>query len=295
MNADAQSIARRIEGKLAEIRGADMLPEELIALVERVIPLQLAARQNAKVAVPEAGACATDAAMFAGSPMLLRESFPYDEAQALELFGVFLAMLAEVGGEAAKSAATLNAALASGELKPVEVLRALISGNEETFVAWRAKLPGTPRALDFLAVCSLWPSLSATAQALAPRLPENLPHDHGHCPLCGSLPYISLLRQKEGLRFGVCSFCGHEHRIRRIACPYCDEADQNKLKLFQVKEFPGVRVDVCTTCNMYVKTVDHRELDGEPLPALDDMATLALDVLALNQGFKRPTLSAWGF
>jgi Protein involved in formate dehydrogenase formation. len=46
---------------------------------------------------------------------------------------------------------------------------------------------------------------------------------------------------------------------------------------------------------MYVKTLDFRELDSEPMPALDDMATLALDMLAQEEGYKRPTLSAWGF
>ena len=62
------------------------------------------------------------------------------------------------------------------------------------------------------------------------------------------MPYLSLLREKEGKRFGVCSFCGFEYRVRRIACVYCDEADQKKLKLFRVAEYPGVRVDVCETC-----------------------------------------------
>jgi FdhE protein len=46
---------------------------------------------------------------------------------------------------------------------------------------------------------------------------------------------------------------------------------------------------------MYVKTLDYREMDKGLLPALDDMATVALDVLAQGQGYKRPTLSAWGF
>ena len=94
---------------------------------------------------------------------------------------------------------------------------------------------------------------------------------------------------------GVCSFCGFAHRIRRICCPYCDETDTGKLKLFSVAEYPGVRVDVCDTCGMYVKTLDFRALDKKLLPALDDMATGALDVLAQQRGYRRPTLSAWGF
>lgn len=281
--------------KLAEIRAVDILPEELVGLVERVLPVQLGARDKARVTLPEASGCATVEALFAGSPLILRESFPHDFEQALGLFETLLTLLADSGGAAAQAAGSLRAAQAAGELDPAQVLRALPAGDETLFAAWRQRLPESPRVLDFLAVSSLWPGLNAAARALAPRLPENMPHDQGHCPLCGSLPYLTLLREKEGLRFGACSYCGHEYRLRRISCPYCDESDTTKLKLFRVDEYPGVAVSVCDTCSMYAKTLDFRQLGKDLLPALDDMATVALDVLAQSQGYKRPTLSAWGF
>jgi len=233
--------------------------------------------------------------MFAGSPLLMRKDFPCDLDQAQALLPVLLDLLAAAGGEGGQAAQTLRAAFETGELPPATALRALPEGDDALFAAWRMRMPASPKALNFLVTSALSPGLFAASRRLAERLPQDLPHEHGHCPLCGSLPYISLLRDKEGKRYGVCSFCGFEHRIRRIACPFCDEADQGKLKLFRVAEYPGVRVDVCETCNMYIKTLDQRELDGPQMPALDDMATIALDVLALGQGYKRPTLSAWGF
>lgn len=295
MRSDDQFFVRLMKDKLAEIRGVDMLPEELVALVERVLPMQMAARDAARVDLPGEAACASAEAMFAGSPMLLREKYPHDLPQALGLFHALLPLMAEGGGPAAQAAETLRAAIAAGELDPAQALRALATGDEALFAAWRQRLPGSPRALEFLATSSLWPGLNAAALALAPRLPENLPHDRGHCPLCGSLPYITFLRQKEGLRFGACSFCGHEYRIRRLCCPFCDESDTAKLKAFRVDEYPGVVVNVCETCSMYAKVLDFRETDKNILPALDDMATVALDVLAQGQGYRRPTLSAWGF
>jgi FdhE protein len=295
MHCDDHTYARLASAKLALIRSQEILPEELIALVERVLPLLRQARAEAKVALPEASACATAEAMFAGSPLVLRQDFPFDLEQALGLIPALLDLLEQSGEAAAEAARTVRQAMQSGELNPEAVLHALAAGDDALFAQWRERLPGSPRALDFLATCALMPSLNVAAEQLAPRLPENLPHEHGHCPLCGSLPYISLLRDKEGKRYGVCSFCGFEHRLRRIACAYCDEADQNKLKLFRVAEYPGVRVDVCETCTMYIKTLDHRELDNDTLAALDDMASVALDVLAQQQGYRRPTLSAWGF
>ena len=295
MHSDDQVFVRLMEGKLASIRATDMLPEELVALVEQVLPVQIEARNAAHVTLPDRASCASDEAMFAGSPLIMRENFPHDLDQALRLFPILLEILAGTGGAAAQAADTLRAAIAAGELDPAQALRALPAGDDTLFAVWRQRLPESPRALSFLAASALWPGLNAAALALAKHLPENLPHDRGHCPLCGNLPYITFLREKEGLRFGACSFCGHEHRVRRICCPYCDEGDTAKLKLFRVAEYPGVVVGVCETCSMYVKTLDYRELDKTVLPSLDDMATVALDVLAQGQGYKRPTLSAWGF
>ncbi len=295
MHTDDQAFAHLLEIKFAHIRAQQIMPEALIGLVEGLLPLLHQAKAQAAPALPAPEACASPEAMFAGNPLLLRESFPFDLAQAVGLMPALLDLLAASGGDAAASASALREAMATGQLQPEAALRAHLRGDDALFGAWRERLPGSPRALDFLVTCALSPSLSKAAEALAPRLPENLPHEHGHCPLCGSLPYISLLRDKEGKRFGVCSCCGHEFRLRRIACAYCDEGDQNRLKLFRVAEYPGVRVDVCETCSMYIKTLDYREMDKKYLPALDDMATVALDVLAQQQGYKRPTLSAWGF
>lgn len=295
MHTDDNAYTQQLEAKLALVRSQEILPEELTALVARVTPLLRQAQAEAVLVLPAPEACSSPEAMFAGAPLLLRQHFPFDLKQALALMPALLGQLAASGGEAENGAKALRAALASGELNPESALLAFLAGDDTLFAAWRARLPGSPRALDFLVTSALSPSLSAAAQQLAPRLPENLPHEHGHCPLCGSLPFISLLRDKEGKRFGACSFCGHEYRLRRIACAYCDEGDQGKLKLFRVAEYPGVRVDVCETCNMYIKTLDFREMDQPYLPALDDMACVALDVLAQQQGYKRPTLSAWGF
>jgi len=295
MHTDDQAFTRLIETQFSLIRAQEILPEELIALVERVMPLLRQAKAEATLVLPPQEACATPEAMFVGNPLLLREHFPFDLKQALGLIPALLDALSASGGEAANAAKALREALATGELNPEAALRAQMAGDDTLFAAWRERLPGSPRALDFLVTSALSPSLSCAAEQLAPLLPENLPHEHGHCPLCGSLPLISLLRDKEGKRFGVCTFCGHQHRLRRIGCAYCDEGDQNKLKLFRVAEYPGVRVDVCETCKMYIKTLDFRELDQKSLPALDDMASVALDVLAQQQGYKRPTLSAWGF
>lgn len=296
MNDTQNEYSRAVAARCQDIRNQQILPEALVGLAEGVLGLTAQAKEKVRVAMPDRGTLAPVEALFAGSPLVLRAQFPYDEDQALSLMPPLLDLLAATGAEAAKAAEALRRALnPGGGLNGADVLRAYAASDESVFAPWREAHPAAPRALDFVATCALAPSLAAAAELLAPLLPRDLPHEHGSCPLCGSLPYITLLRGKEGCRLGVCSFCGHEYRVRRIACAYCDESDQHKLKLFHVAEYPGVRVDVCDACSMYVKTLDYREFDRDYLPPLDDMATVALDMLAQRNGYSRPVLSAWGF
>lgn len=57
----------------------------------------------------------------------------------------------------------------------------------------------------------------------------------------------------------------------------------------------GVRIDTCDTCHGYIKTFDLRQ-DGcrEVVPVVDDIATLALDLWAHEQGFRKPAPSLAG-
>lgn len=279
-----------------DIRNEGLLPEAMVDLIEGVLPLQDAARAEARIVVPPRGDMATVETLMAGGPLLPRQAFPRDTRQALELLPRLLDLLAATSGEAAEAATALRAALApGGGLDATSVLNALCSGDEAVFLPWRERFPGAPRALDFAATCALAPGLAKAAEQLAPLLPPDLPHEHGGCPLCGSLPHVTFLDGKEGRRMAACSFCGHEYRVRRVACAYCGEDDQQKLRLFTVAEYPGARVEVCDSCGMYAKTLDHRDSDKGNMPALDDMATVALDMLARRQGYSRPVLSAWGF
>lgn len=65
--------------------------------------------------------------------------------------------------------------------------------------------------------------------------------------------------------------------------------------MFTTDSLPFFEVHVCKTCNNYIKLADLRE-QAEALPAaLSDLASLPLDMLARQEGYSRPTPSAWGF
>jgi FdhE protein len=295
MSTDHDLRARRLEKKLAELATKDFLPREIVTLVGEVARRQLAAQACAAVALPAAADLPDALAASQGKPLIERGRFPFDATQAELLFGEFAELLAGLGGEQAKAVAAVRAALASGEITLAEAFARHLAGDDAFFALFAGRTPAAPRTLGFLVQAALTPSLAAAADAFRAEIEKADARQHGHCPVCGSLPLFSVLREKEGLRFAVCSFCQAEYRIRRLSCPYCDEADPAKLTFFTADELPGFRVDVCAACRRYVKAADFRALDKVSVPVLDDLESLALDILAREAGFERPVLSAWGF
>lgn len=112
------------------------------------------------------------------------------------------------------------------------------------------------------------------------------------CPLCGSQPYLALLKEEAGKRYLTCSFCGSQWRYERISCPFCTNSEQNSLQYFYAEEEDAYRIDTCEKCKQYIKTIDLRKLELFD-PILEDLSTIHLDILASKKGYKRPTLNPW--
>lgn len=284
-----------LEKKLGLLESNTFVSPELLALVSRVARRQAEAQAQARVSVPERGLLAPAQENLQGRPLLPRAEFPVDRGQADSLFEEFLALFEELAGNLGAAAQAVRQAMQAGELDLDAAFAALLAGDDAPFLAFAERTPGAPLTLHFLAQAALTPGVTAAAAQLAAHLDPEATRMHGHCPVCGSLPLITTLTGKEGARQATCSFCRTAYRIRRLACPFCDHAEPKGTRTFSVKEIPGYRVEVCDSCKSYIKTTDFRELDLPSVPVLDDLESLPLDILAQDQGFKRPTLSAWGF
>jgi FdhE protein len=144
-----------------------------------------------------------------------------------------------------------------------------------------------PAAEDYLSRAMLRPYVEVLrAHNVAP----NRIHRHGRCPFCGGAPGVGCRRggaEGEGAaRFLVCGLCGFEYAVNRILCPSCFEEDPVKLPSFTAEAHPFVRLEACETCRRYVKSLDLSQ-DARPLPEVDDLASLSLDLWALEQGYTR--------
>lgn len=295
MEFDMDMEQRRLDNKISQLREKSYISDDLIDLLDEVAHLQLAAREEAVVVLPKDQDLAPAESVFQGLSLVAKEEFPYDAAQGEVLLGQVLDLLTKRGGPLGEGATVIKSALDAEEFTPAELFEKFIQDDEKFFMSWVERTPETPKIMAFLAFASLGPSIESAAEQLAEKLPEMKVHAVGTCPVCGSLPLISSLNKKEGFRHATCSFCRHDYRIKRIACPVCGEEEQKKLTFFTVDEEPGFRVDVCDSCKTYIKTIDFRELDRIAIPVLDDLDSLALDYVAAGQGYRRATVSAWGF
>jgi FdhE protein len=108
------------------------------------------------------------------------------------------------------------------------------------------------------------------------------------CPICGSAPVVGVLREEgHGARRRlVCGLCLTEWDYVRVACVKCDERRFEALPVFSAEQFPHARVDACDACRSYLKTIDATK-DGRAIPVVDDLATVALDLWAREQGYSR--------
>lgn len=293
MSTSADSLLRLLDTRLKQLQKKNHIPDVLAALVKDVFTMQVHARDEATTALDESLLTPREQ-LGPDVPLLPRESFPVDEALATRLFDDLLALILDAPAPLGDAAKTIDTARKNGAVDLPALFAAYISGDDAPFAAWAEKTPDAPRAMAFLVQSSLTPGLRAVAQQAEQHLKLDEARG-GNCPVCGSLPLITELREKQGFRHATCSFCHTVYRIPRIMCAFCGETDMDKLSYFTAEGETGYRVDVCESCKLYIKCADFRELDRKTLALIDDLDSLSLDILAVQDGYTRPTVSALGF
>lgn len=114
----------------------------------------------------------------------------------------------------------------------------------------------------------------------------------GVCPCCGFLPVASVVRtggEISGLRYLHCALCNTEWNLVRVKCAACDCNDAVAYRQIaggSANALALVRAETCDRCMSYLKIL-YQEQDPGADPAADDLATLALDILADEAGYSR--------
>jgi formate dehydrogenase accessory protein FdhE len=105
------------------------------------------------------------------------------------------------------------------------------------------------------------------------------------CPICGSGPEMGRIVEQDGHYYLSCSLCFTEWKYPRIKCPFCGCDKQDQLGFFTVEEYPGHRVNFCRECNTFIKVSMEKQLGRRHVPIFDNILTLELDSVALDEGF----------
>lgn len=142
-------------------------------------------------------------------------------------------------------------------------------------------------ALAALADLAVRPLLHAAAHALARHAPHRWLN--GYCPMCGAWPALAEIRGIDRARRLRCTRCGGDWSFDVLHCPFCGERDhRNQGSLVPDGEEDIRKVDTCRSCQGYLKSL--RTLSAIALGdlVLEDLATVELDIAALERGFARP-------
>jgi FdhE protein len=219
-----------------------------------------------------------------GFSLIQKEDFPLD----IEASAKLLKRLCQIGEEAnphmAEQTGKIREALDNKKLDLEDLLRKGVREQRIHQVADEFGLD--KKVFSFLIQSSAKPSIEAGMEQLRSEV-DSETWLKGYCPICGSPPSLSLLKEEVGKRSLLCSFCGYQWRIDRIFCPFCNNKDQGSLHYFCGEGEETHRIDLCDKCHQYIKTIDYRNLQ-ESDPALEDLATFHLDLLATQKGYKRP-------
>jgi FdhE protein len=224
-----------------------------------------------------------------GFSLIQKEDFPLDIEASVKLFQALCQIGKEVNPHMAEQVGKIKEILAN---KRIDLKKLLKEGVKEQRIEQIADEFGLDiKVFSFLIQRSIKPSIEAGMEQLHSELdPETWLK--GYCPVCGSLPSLSLLKEETGKRYLLCSYCGYQWRIDRLFCPFCDNREQESLHYLFAEGEEAYRIDLCDKCHQYIKTIDYRNLE-ESDPVLEDLATLHLDILASQKGYKRPVPNPW--
>jgi FdhE protein len=223
---------------------------------------------------------------FAGEPIPL--PVPVLAPAALDL----AAALAR--GGAGEAADRIRETIASGRLDAASLLAASLNRDQAALRAGAAQSGLSPDLLWLVAELAVSPFVNALQRLLlghvsTPELQAALDAwNRGYCPACGSWPAVAEV--VAGHRTLRCSFCASAWEPTTYACIYCEESGEKFVTAAPDEERKDRRVEVCSACGGYLKTIDVPELSPFPLLSISDIETTDLDVAAMEHGYARPAL-----
>jgi FdhE protein len=196
-------------------------------------------------------------------------------------------------GGAGEAAAGVARALDSRALDPGALLSACF-GRDQRRVRFMASQAGVSPDLAWL-VAEL--ALAPFAYLLEQRALRSdntliaaalLAWNRGFCPACGSWPAIT--EAAGGAHDLRCSFCAAAWRLSSYRCQYCGNDRDSFVTAAPDPGQPARRLQLCGECGGYAKVLDVNAPTEFPLIAVEDLASMDLDMIAIERKYLKPPL-----
>jgi FdhE protein len=214
------------------------------------------------------------------APILTGAEIALDRALAQRWVRRLLVTAAR-GGAAARS---LNGAAL--RIDPLQFLAAAVSQDSATCASLAGAAGAASEALVALVGLAAMPVLQACGRELGNRVAAGWAR--GYCPICGSWPAFGEIRGLERSLWLRCARCGGDWRGQWRCCVYCRESDHGRLgSLVPAGPAETRKVDTCAACLGYLKIVTVLQPTPADAVAVEDLATVDLDLAALERGYSR--------
>jgi FdhE protein len=224
-----------------------------------------------------------------GVPALAGEPIPVPAAVLTPFVLRFCASLADGGAGAA--ADHVRTAIESGAIEPASLFTASLTRDQSAIRTGAVHRGLAPDLVWLVAELAAGPFAYLLQRTLLANTALADPldgWDRGFCPACGSWP--ALAEVVGGHRVLRCSFCADAWELKTYACIYCEEAGEPFVTAAPADDRKDRRVEVCSACGAYLKTVDLPALSPFPLLAIADLETIDLDAAAMEHGYHRPPM-----
>ena len=202
----------------------------------------------------------------------------------------------------------LRTASRCGTEKMATLKDVLQETTDDPLFLFKAALCLDESALKQIAVnCHADPDAFQAVTALLPvpflhacnrRWARSLPHGwvEGYCPICGGWPAIAEVRGIDRSRYFRCGRCAGEWQVNCLVCAYCGMTDHEQLISLVPEQGGNTRViEACKRCLGYVKTFTTLQATPAARVIIDDLASVDLDIAAVEHGYKRPQGAGYRF
>lgn len=175
---------------------------------------------------------------------------------------------------------------------PLALILAGVERDSGTLDVLADKLSVSNDTVAVFAQLSAFPVLLNVTWTATPEVSRTW--QRGYCPVCGAWPALVEMRGIQRERHLRCGCCGGDWLFPVLRCAFCNETDHRKLgSLFSEGDGQQTRIETCSTCHGYLKSVT--TLSALPFVALatKDLSSVAFDLAAQERGYARPVKPGW--